>query len=111
MLLRKLGLLLLALNLSTNTFAEPQYEDEYIQALLDSPAQTLETLQITAKNYKKNTGFVFDPDELNLIGSLARAEYERQIALKPVTREDLSQFLEPNGGHVETKDLIIAHRY
>src|SRR3989338_2472472 len=106
--MKKLMLGLFILNVSwTSLHAESAFEDQYLDDLLSNPLQTLEMQQISAKNYTEAT---FNPEHLNLVGALARREYDNLIARHPVTEADITKFKEPNGGHVEFQDLVTAHR-
>lgn len=105
--MKKLLLLLCVCSLPLHA----KFTDDELDKLLDNPLSTVDMLQEKAETFKEEKGYNFDPEDLNLIGALAKREYERLVSLKPVTMEELKQFTPDAEGHVKPEDLLRAHRY
>jgi hypothetical protein len=105
---RTLGLLI-ALNISWNPlFAN--WDNQYLDKLLDDPKGTLEIQTASAKNYTEDMGFNFNPDHLNLTGALAKRQYEREIAEHPPIAPVFESH-DSVGGHVELRNFMMSHRF
>jgi len=109
--MKKLILGLFVLNVSWTSLLAQKFETEYLDSLLKDPFTTLETQQISAVNFTKATGYDFKPEHLNLVGALARREYDLLRERHPLTDADVTKFKKPNGGHVEWANLVTAHRF
>ncbi len=89
---------------SSNVYAK--FTDEYLDQLIDDPDGTLAFQKAAAKLYKKTTKYNFNPLHLNLIGALARREYERNTHSYPRFQDE-----DHGNGHTSAEDFLIAHRY
>ena len=105
-------LLVLACGFQWPTAYAEFYDDAHLDTLLDA-TDLIEQLREKVEIHKKASGYNFDPEDLSLIGALARRQYERQIQKEPIDLDEVvKNFVRPAGrGRIRSKDLVLAHRF